>query len=195
MKITFNAPVVLTFTIISCAVMGLSDTIFPGLNTNYFAATGHFDWGRVADYFRLFSHIFGHQDWTHLVGNFSFILLIGPILEEKYGSKKLLLMIAVTALATSAFNNILWDTGLLGASGIVFMMILLGSLVNFSSGTIPVTFILIVILYLGQEVYAALATDDNVSQFAHIMGGVCGMIFGFFLGKGGGGSAGKSIIG
>ena len=93
MKITFNAPVVLGFTVAAAAVMLLSETIFPGLNTIYFASTGYFDWGRVADYFRLFSHILGHQNWAHLMGNFSIILLIGPILEEKYGSKKLLLMI------------------------------------------------------------------------------------------------------
>ncbi len=188
MKITFNAPVVLGFTVASCVVMLLSLTILPEFNTHYFAATGYFDWGRVADYFRLFSHVMGHANWEHLVGNFSIILLIGPILEEKYGSKKLLLMILVTALATAAINNIFWDTGMMGASGIVFMMILLGSLVNFSSGTIPITFILIVVLYIGQEVYTAVSKDDNISQFAHIMGGFCGMLFGFALGKGGIGS-------
>ena len=185
MKITFNSPVVLGFTLAACLVTLLSETILPGFNTNYFAATGHFDWGRVADYFRLFSHVLGHSGWPHLVGNFSIILLIGPILEEKYGSKKLLVMILVTALATAAINNIFWDTGLMGASGIVFMMILLGSLVNFSAGTIPITFILIVILYLGQELYTAITVDDQISQYAHIMGGVCGMLFGFALGKGG----------
>ena len=185
MKITFNAPVVLGFTCAAAIIMGLSVTIFPGINVNYFASTGYFDYGRIADYFRLFSHIFGHENWAHLMGNFSIILLIGPILEEKYGSKKLLIMILFTAVATGIFNNVFWDYGLMGASGIVFMMILLGSLVNFSSGTIPITFILIAALYLGQEIYNALAQDDQISQFAHIMGGVCGMFFGFALGKGG----------
>jgi membrane associated rhomboid family serine protease len=188
MKITFNAPVILGFTIAATVVMGLTVTIFPNLNGNYFASTGFFDWGRIADYFRLFSHILGHENWPHLIGNFSIILLIGPILEEKYGSKKLLIMILATALMTGIFNNVFWDYGLMGASGIVFMMILLGSLVNFASGTIPITFILITALYLGQEIYDALSKDDHVSQFAHIMGGVCGMFFGFAMGKGGIGS-------
>lgn len=191
MKITFNAPVVLGFTLTACVIQILSDSVLPGLNEHYFCATGFFNWGRVADYFRLFSHILGHANWEHLVGNFAFILLIGPILEEKYGSKKLLVMILVTALATAAINNVFWDTGLMGASGIVFMMILLGSLVNFSSGTIPLTFILIVILYLGREVYDAISKEDNISQFAHIMGGVCGMLFGFVLGRGNKASSGR----
>ncbi|MEL6194553.1 MAG: hypothetical protein AAFR66_21015, partial [Bacteroidota bacterium] len=38
----------------------------------------------------------------------------------------------------------------------------------------------IVILFLGKEVYQSVSTDD-VSQFAHIIGGICGGIFGFIL--------------
>lgn len=181
MKISFNAPVVLVFTLVSCAVMILSDHLLPGFNSNYFAATGHFDWAYLPDYFKMVSHVAGHADWQHLVGNFSFILLIGPILEEKYGSKNLLLMMLFTAIVTATINNVFWDTGIMGASGIVFMMILLGSLVNLRTGTIPLTFVLILVLYLGSEIYAAVTVDDNISQSAHIAGGVCGMVFGFLL--------------
>ena len=186
MKITFNSPVVLTFSIISVAVLILNETIFPGFTNRYFALTGHFSFNDPVDYTRLFFHIFGHANWQHLIGNFSFILVIGPILEEKYGGKNLLIMILITALVTGILNNLFWDTGLLGASGIVFMMILLGSLVNFRSGSIPLTFILILLLYIGQEVYAAIDHTDNVSQFAHILGGLCGMLFGFGMGSSGG---------
>ena len=37
-------------------------------------------------YLRMFTHSIGHRDWDHLVGNFLYILLIGPMIEEKYGS-------------------------------------------------------------------------------------------------------------
>ncbi len=185
MRITFNSPVVLTFTLLATAVHLLSISIFPNFNHDYFATTGTFNWNAVSDYFRLFSHILGHQDWNHLLGNFTLILLMGPIIEEKYGSKKTLLMILVTALATGTIYNIFWDTGIMGASGVVFMMILLGSLVNFSSGTIPITFILVALLFLGREVYDSVVVADNVANFAHILGGLCGMGFGFVMGKGG----------
>jgi GlpG protein len=36
---------------------------------------------------------------------------------------------------------------------------------------------LVALLFIGKEVLAALSADQ-VSQFAHIMGGVCGSIFG-----------------
>ena len=114
------------------------------------------------------------------MGNFAIILLIGPILEEKYGSSDLLWMMAITALVSSVLSTVLFDTGGLGASGIVFMLIMLSSFANFRAGTIPMTFVLVALLYLGEEVVRAFS-DDNISQFGHIVGGIVGGLFGFKL--------------
>ena len=123
----------------------------------------------------------GHADWIHLIANFSFILLIGPILEEKYGSKRVLAMIVITAFITGVLNVLVFSTALMGASGIVFMLILLSSFTNIRAGEIPITFVLIVALFLTKEIVNAVATRDNISQFAHIIGGVCGGLFGFAI--------------
>ena len=117
----------------------------------------------------MFTYVIGHQNWTHLISNFSFILLIGPVLEEKYGSLPILAMMLVTALATAFLNLLLLRTGLLGASGIVFMLVLLSSFTNIRQGEIPITFILIVALYIVREFVNAL-NPDTVSQLAHIAG-------------------------
>jgi uncharacterized membrane protein YdcZ (DUF606 family) len=58
-------------------------------------------------------------------------------------------------------------------------MILLASFTNFSKGEIPLTFILVLILYLGRELFNSFSSN-NVSEFAHIAGGFCGSLFGFF---------------
>ena len=55
---------------------------------------------------RMFTHIFGHVDWSHLIGNMSYLLLLGPMLEEKYSSRVLLEVILVTALVTGLANYI-----------------------------------------------------------------------------------------
>jgi membrane associated rhomboid family serine protease len=120
----------------------------------------------------------GHANWAHLIGNFTLILLIGPMLEEMYGSKDLLIMIIITALVTGVLNVLLFRSALLGASGVVFMMILLSSFTNFSKGEIPLTFILVLILYMGVQIIDSFSSD-NISQFAHIIGGLCGSFFGF----------------
>ena len=180
MRIKYNAPVVLTFAFISLAVLVLSLTIYPSLTRELFMVRGRgsFSPRQIRSWVTLFTHVIGHVNWEHLFSNFTLILLIGPILEEYYGSFSLFSMIFVTALVTGLLNVFLFHSALLGASGVLFMMILLASFTNFSEGEIPLTFILILVLYLGRELFASFS-NDNISQFAHIVGGFCGSLFGF----------------
>lgn len=179
MKIRYNAPVTLTFALFSTAIL-LTDTLIGTAMVGRFFSVGPaMSWSSPADYLRLIFHVLGHANWTHLMSNFAFILLLGPILEEKYGSGNLLFMMIITALVTGLLNVALLPTGLLGASGIVFMMILLVSFTNIRQGEIPLTFILVVLIFLTREVVASIQ-EDSISQFAHIVGGVCGSLFGFF---------------
>lgn len=179
MKIQYNSPVILTYALICTGVLIIDNFLFDIMP--FFTVYPVWDLGNPVWYFQLVSHVIGHANWNHLVGNFALILLIGPILEEKYGSKDIFWMILITALITGFLQIVFADTGLLGASGIVFMMILLGSFTNSQVGHIPLTFVLIVILYIGREVFDSLGTEDSVSQFAHIIGGICGGIFGYLL--------------
>lgn len=182
MKLQYNSPVILTFTLMSTAVLAIDYVTAHFLITNFFTVSSSMSMWNPISYFRLFSHVFGHADWGHLLSNFSFILLIGPLLEEKYGSKIMMEMMFITALLTGIITLIFMNMTLLGASGIVFMLILLSSFANFKAGRIPITFLLIVLLYIGKEV-ANSFTQDSISQFAHIFGGICGGIFGFIINK------------
>ncbi len=178
MKVRYNAPVTLTFALLSSLVLVLDQALFPSLIESLFVVGPTMNPANPLDYVRLFTHVIGHSSWAHLMGNFAFILLLGPILEEKYGSMGLFIMIAITALVTGLLNVLFLPSALLGASGVVFMMILLISFTNIRQGEIPLTFILIVILYLTQEVVDSVR-QDSVAQFAHISGGVIGSLFGF----------------
>ena len=184
MKIKYNAPTVLTFAFICAAVLLLKETLMPSITREWFAVPGRqgFTPGSIRSWITLLTHVIGHDSWSHLVSNFSLILLIGPILEETYGSFPLFVMMCITALVTGALNVIFFSTGLLGASGVVFMMILLASFTNINHGEIPLTFILVLLLYLGKELFDSIGGGDaeNISQFAHIVGGFIGSLFGFF---------------
>jgi membrane associated rhomboid family serine protease len=197
MKIRYNAPTVLTFAFLSAAVLVLSQTFVPALTRNWFVVPGKggFSSSSFRSWVTLFTHVLGHANWPHLISNFSFILLIGPILEEIYGSRSLLIMICLTALVTGVLNILFFSSSLLGASGVVFMMILLASFTNFNKGEIPLTFILVLILYLGGELLKSFEkkpvseinqfsyAGGSVSYFAHIVGGFVGSLFGFFRGS------------
>ena len=186
MRIRYNAPTVLTFAFICAIVLLLSETVTSSILNSWFAVPGRgsFSAGNVRNWINLFTHVLGHSNWNHLVANASIILLIGPILEEIYGSRSLLLMICITAVVTGILHVILFRGYLLGASGVVFMMILLVSFTNFNKGEIPLTFILVLVLYLGNELFRFLsnspAAGENISYFTHIAGGFIGSLFGFF---------------
>lgn len=181
MKIKYNAPTTLTFSFFCALVVLLDQSLLHGLTRAFFTVPNAqaFDLLEPLNYLRLFTHIAGHADWTHLMSNLAYILLIGPILEETYGSLTMFLMIVVTGFVTGVLNACFFTHPLLGASGVVFMMILLASFTNHGKDDVPLTFILIVILYLGREIQQAFKGDD-ISQFAHLAGGLCGSLFGFF---------------
>lgn len=185
LKIIYNAPVTLTFSIVS--VILLAVTHFPplgGLVSTFFMVPGRigseiaFNWTSPLDYFLLFTHVLGHSDWNHLLSNLSFILLLGPLLEERYGSPMLILMMSITALVTGVINVCFIPRPLLGASGIAFMMILLSSFTAISKHQIPLTFLLVLTLYMGRE-FAAGFKNQDISSLAHVTGGLCGSLFGF----------------
>ena len=178
LRITYNAPVVLTFTIAAVAVFllcQLASSLQP-----WFQAWPHLVDAR--SYVGLVTHILGHASWEHLIGNFMLILLIGPILEERHGSVPLLLMIVLTAVVTGLANLALSQHPLVGASGVAFMMILLASMANMRGGEIPLTFIAIALIYLGGEVVHSFRAD-GISHLAHLVGGAAGAAFGFLAAK------------
>jgi membrane associated rhomboid family serine protease len=183
MKLRYNAPVILSFSLICAGVLLVSQITGGLLIANWFTISpSGFSFASLQSWFRLFSHVIGHANWTHLVGNFAIILLIGPILEEKYGSLPILLMMLVTALATGLLDLVIERAMLFGASGIAFMLILLSSFTNIRAKEIPITFILVVILYIAKEIVDAF-TPDTVSHITHIAGGIIGGVFGFIFSK------------
>ncbi len=178
-RVTFNAPAVLIFAIICLAALILS-FLTGGLSTRVLFSTFRSPWTNPLTYIRMFTHVFGHSGWDHLFGNMSFILLLGPILEEKYGTKKIVWIMALTALVTGIVHCFFMpDYGLCGASGIVFAFILLISFTSFKEGELPVTVILVALIYIGKQVYEGIAVHDNISNLAHIIGGMVGAIVGY----------------
>ena len=132
-------------------------------------------------YIRMFTHCIGHKDLDHLISNFLYILLVGPMIEEKYGTINLLIMILSTAFITGVINSIISKNRILGASGIVFMLIVLSSFVNISSGKIPITLVLIFIFYIVNEIIDGIFKKDNVSHLGHLIGAICGLAFGIYF--------------
>ena len=167
------APVGLSFAILSLLGLGL-DSATGGASTARLFCVYRAPLTDPLTYVRFFTHVLGHSGYSHYMSNMLLLLLVGPGLEEKYGSRNLLLTIVITALATGLVQFLLFPhSALLGASGVVLM----------KKGGIPLTMLLVVALYLGSEIADGLTRTDNVSHLTHIVGGVCGIFFGFRLAK------------
>ncbi len=183
LTITFNAPVTLWFMIIAFGAT-LAGAITGGRITEAFFMTYRSSMSDPMTYVRFISYIFGHSSWEHFLGNASYLLLLGPMLEEKNGTATMLEVIGLTAIVTAAVNYIFFPgVGLCGASGVVFAFIMLSSLTGFREGELPLTFILVAAIYLGQQVFQGIFINDNVSNMGHIIGGLVGAAMGFYLGK------------
>ena len=183
LKLSYNSPVILTF----AAMCGVS--LILGMITKFastrllFICYGHGSALNPLTYVRALTYVFGHADFAHFAGNMTMLLLIGPVVEERYGSWNLAIMMIITAIAGGILNTLFFSTGILGASGIVFLLIILSAFGNMKKGEIPLTLILIAAIYLGQEIYAGITANDNISHFGHLCGGVSGLGFGIWYHK------------
>ena len=167
LRISYNAPAILSFVLI-CFAVQLLNVLTKGASNRAVFSVYRSSFLDPLAYLRCVCHVFGHANWNHLMGNMMYILILGPMLEEKYGTSNMVFIMLVTAL---------------GASGIVFAMILLSSITITEEHTIPLSFILVAAVYIGQQAYQGLFTADNISQMAHIVGGMIGSVLGFVMNK------------
>jgi len=182
-RITFNSPVVLSFVIISFGAMVLN-YLTAGMSNRLLFMTYHSSLASPLTYVRFFTHVLGHSGWSHYIGNMMYLLLLGPMLEEKYGSRTIIEVILITGLVTGLVTWILFPSiALCGASGVVFAFIMMTSFTSFKEGEIPLTVILVAVIYIGQQVYEGLFVQDNISNMGHILGGIVGAVAGYTLNK------------
>lgn len=167
-----------------CFIATLLGVMSNGRITREVFMTYHSSLKNPMTYLRFFTYVFGHSGWSHFIGNASYLLLLGPMLEEKHGSKTLLEIIGITAVVTALINYIFFvNVGLCGASGVVFAFIMLASFTGFREREIPLTFILVAVIFIGQQVYEGITVQDDISNMAHIVGGIVGAVVGYLLNR------------
>ncbi len=181
LKLSFNSPIIIGFTAI-CLIALLLDYLTGGITNKLIFSVYSSSLLNPLTYLRFIGHVFGHSGWEHFIGNIMLILVVGPLLEEKYGSVDIAMVILITAFVTGLVNFIFFpNVQLLGASGVVFALILLSSITSFRDGEIPITFILVACIYIGQEIYQGIFVQDNVANLTHIIGGFVGAVLGFMI--------------
>ncbi|KAK7238354.1 protein serine/threonine phosphatase [Aureococcus anophagefferens] len=182
-RIVVDAPVVLGFAFVCCAVFFVN-VVAPG--TNVFVACPPFRMASPLNpltYLRLLTHTVGHTGYDHLKGNMVNLLLVGPASEKEFGSMNLLKIFLYVAVSSAVAHMALGPANgyQLGASGVVFALILLNSLLSAHSGVVPLTFLLTAGLWVSDEVFRFFFARDQVSHVAHLSGAVVGTLAGYAI--------------
>ena len=104
------------------------------------------------------------------------------MIEEKYGSVNLIIMFLLTSLVIGLFNTIFSNYSILGASGNVYMLIVLSAFSNVQEGTIPITVVLVCLFYVIGEIKRTITErKSKVYHDGHLIGALCGLAFGIFF--------------
>lgn len=182
-KISFNSPVILSFSIICFGALILN-MITRGASNKLLFSVYHSSLLNPFTYVRFIGHVFGHANWEHFIGNITLLLVVGPLLEEKYGSLNMVIVFLTTAFVTGIVNYVFFPRVILfGASGIVFALILLSSFTRMKEGEIPLTLVFVAVIYIGGQVYDGIFIKDNVANFTHVLGGLVGSIAGYIMNR------------
>ena len=88
----------------------------------------------------------------------------------------------LTSLTIGIVNKLLGKGGILGASGIAYMLIILSSFANMENGKIPITLTLIILFFVVDEVIKLLRRKkDGISHLGHVTGAICGIVLGILF--------------
>lgn len=196
--ISFNAPATLIFSLISLAVFLIDSFLLKNKVVSFLftcpskiGTEGGFNFTSPLDYLKLFTHVLGNTSWTSLFVNLSLILLSGPTLEERYGTGSIILAMTISAFVTGIINVCALTTVLTGNAAVVLLMILLATVAFLDKKELPLTYILVLILYCAFLMYtnvksSAKAPENflsfltmNLPVFINLAGGICGSLIGF----------------
>ena len=183
LKFSFDAPVTLSFVIISVILFILNNVVIKSGALGSILASPTTQAGALPfivkqplSYLRLLVYIFGAANVNDFMTCILMLLILGPAMEERYGSVIIGIMIFVSALFAGVLKACFCVDSLVGPVPVICMMIFLTAFMSFSNKTVPITFLL-TILFFG---YLAVTSGlGAVRLITCIAGGLCGSLFAF----------------
>ena len=142
-----------------------------------------FDYLELRKYLSFLTNAFGHANWGHFNGNLALLILVGMQTEQHYGSLRVFALAIFTALAISIIQFFFVGVALIGASGVIFLLIALSFFADYDDERIPVESIFLGIYFVGREAIRSFSGDE-VSQLAHLIGLVIGIVYGYLFSNG-----------
>ncbi|MCR5046360.1 MAG: rhomboid family intramembrane serine protease [Treponema sp.] len=133
-------------------------------------------------YWQLFTYMFMHGSWSHLISNMIGLIFFGIYVEKSLGSKEFLLFYILCGIICGAASlgiyvlNQYWQIVLVGASGAVYAVLLIFAVIFprstvFIFGLIPVPAPLLVVIYAGIAIFdQVFGMRQGVAHLTHLSG-------------------------
>lgn len=143
---------------------------------------GHYFW-------QLFTYMFMHGSWSHLISNMIGLIFFGLYVERQCGSKEFLLFYILCGILCGAASLAIyslsghWQMLLVGASGAVYAVLLLFAVIFprstvFIFGLVPVPAPLLIALYAGVAVFdQVFGMNQGVAHLTHLSGFAAAWLF------------------
>ena len=131
-----------------------------------------------------FTYMFFHADLIHLFFNMFGLYMFGSLVERRIGSNKFLALYIGSGLLAAVVGFFVYDAAL-GASAAVVatvaaaIMFFPNSQVLFW-GIIPMKMWQFGLLFIGIELYSSVFVQNNVGNFAHIIGFIIGLAYAYY---------------
>ena len=191
-KVNFDARVSIAFCLASLLIYILDSAALKNysLVQNIFSAPGAkgavepFNFSQPANYARLILFAFGNKSFLQMIFSLAFILPFGALMEERYGSPAVALMMAISAFVSGALNACLVPQTLCGAAAIALMLILLSSITSLAKNEIQLSSLLTLAICLSANIYlvsldGGLNRYGATSLFVQLAGALAGSMAGF----------------
>lgn len=151
----------------------------------YPPGTSHFE------IYQFITYMFLHSGILHIVFNMLALVSLGPITEYYFGRNKFILFYLLSGIGSTLLHLLLVDSQLpmVGASGAIYGIMVVSAFISpnekVSIFPIPIGIklkYLISVLFGIEILLGIFSTSDGVSHFAHIGGGLTGILF-YFIDK------------
>jgi len=186
-KVNLDAPVSITFVVLSVVLFLLSTYVIKDKAGGLLLASATkaggdnpFIASSVASYLRTILYVLGGTGIIPVLYNLTFILLLGPSLEEHYGSVLIGVCYFITAVFAGVLNACFCKTSLQGCACLVMMVIFLNALMNIYKQKLPVSSFLVLIISI--VIITLSGKDSGVAViFINIVAGLCSALIAFIV--------------
>ena len=143
---------------------------------------GHYFW-------QLFTYMFMHGSWSHLLSNMIGLIFFGIYVERQVGSREFLLFYLLCGILCGAASLGIyaavgyWQILLVGASGAVYAVLLLFAVIFprstvFIFGLVPVPAPLLIAIYAGIAIFdQVFGMNQGVAHLTHLSGFAAAWLF------------------